>query len=176
MEITVHTRHLDIPAGLREAAVEKGQHLERFLEGTQRVEIVFSQDHAARDNGHVTCEISVVAAVASCASGRAVISRILRWRLPSPRRRNGCRECRTASCNARGLVTVRWASDQRSLRTERPPEPRSVPRSDRGSHCHREDCARPRAGPVVPGPVRAGLGRRDGRVPRPRPWYSKADA
>jgi ribosomal subunit interface protein len=61
MEITVHTRHLDIPAGLREAAVEKGQHLERFLEGTQRVEIVFSQDHAARDNGHVTCEISVVA-------------------------------------------------------------------------------------------------------------------
>jgi ribosomal subunit interface protein len=61
MEITVHTRHLDIPVGLRETAVEKAQHLERFLEGTQRAEIVFSRDHAARDDGHVTCEISVVA-------------------------------------------------------------------------------------------------------------------
>jgi ribosomal subunit interface protein len=61
MEITVHTRHLDIPAALREAAVEKAQHLERFLEGTQKAEIVFSRDHAARDDGHVTCEISVVA-------------------------------------------------------------------------------------------------------------------
>ncbi len=35
MEITVHTRHLDIPDQLREAAVEKAQHLERFLDGTQ---------------------------------------------------------------------------------------------------------------------------------------------
>jgi ribosomal subunit interface protein len=61
MEVTVHTRHLDIPNGLREAAVEKARHLERFLEGTQRAEIVFSRDHAARDDGHVTCEISVVA-------------------------------------------------------------------------------------------------------------------
>jgi ribosomal subunit interface protein len=61
MEITVHTRHLDLPAGLRETAVEKAQHLERFLEGTQRADIVFSRDHAARDDGYVTCEISVVA-------------------------------------------------------------------------------------------------------------------
>ena len=61
MEITVHTRHLDIADGLREPAVEKAQHLERFLEGTQRADIVFSRDHAARDDGHVTCEISVVA-------------------------------------------------------------------------------------------------------------------
>ena len=61
MEITVHPRHLEIPVALREAAVEKAQHLERFLEGTQRAEIVFSRDHAARDDGYVTCEISVVA-------------------------------------------------------------------------------------------------------------------
>ena len=61
MEITVHTRHLDIPAGLREAALEKAQHLGRFLDGSQRAEIVFSHDHAARDDGYVTCEISVVA-------------------------------------------------------------------------------------------------------------------
>ena len=61
MEITVHTRHLDIPTALRESAVEKAQHLERFLEGTQKAEIVFSRDHAARDDGYVTCEISVVA-------------------------------------------------------------------------------------------------------------------
>ncbi|MFZ2058089.1 MAG: ribosome-associated translation inhibitor RaiA [Acidimicrobiales bacterium] len=61
MEITVHTRHLDIPVGLREAAAEKAQHLERFLEGTQRADVIFSRDHAARDDGYVTCEISVEA-------------------------------------------------------------------------------------------------------------------
>ena len=61
MEITVHTRHLDIPAGLRETAIEKAQHLGRFLEGSQRADVVFSRDHAARDDGYVTCEISVVA-------------------------------------------------------------------------------------------------------------------
>ncbi|MGO9963326.1 MAG: HPF/RaiA family ribosome-associated protein [Acidimicrobiales bacterium] len=61
MEITVLTRHLELPAGLRETAVEKARHLERFLEGTQRADIIFSRDHAARDDGHVTCEISVVA-------------------------------------------------------------------------------------------------------------------
>jgi len=32
MEITVQTRHLDIPDQLRSAATEKAQHLERFLE------------------------------------------------------------------------------------------------------------------------------------------------
>jgi len=50
MEITVLTRHMDIPEGLRESAIEKAQHLERFLEGTQRADIVFSRDHAARDD------------------------------------------------------------------------------------------------------------------------------
>ena len=43
MEIAVHTRHLDIADQLREAAVEKARHLERFLEGSQRAEILFSQ-------------------------------------------------------------------------------------------------------------------------------------
>jgi ribosomal subunit interface protein len=61
MEITVHTRHLDIPDGLREVALEKAQHLERFLDGAEKADIVFSKDHAARDEGHVSCEISVVA-------------------------------------------------------------------------------------------------------------------
>ena len=51
MEITVHTRHLDIPDQLRESAVEKAQHLERFMEGTQLAEVIFSRDHAARDDG-----------------------------------------------------------------------------------------------------------------------------
>ena len=90
MEITVHTRHLDIPVGLRETAVEKAQHLERFLEGTQRAEIVFSRDHAARDDGHVTCEISVVAR-GPCRAGprEAAIWRTLHWRPPSPRRPSG---------------------------------------------------------------------------------------
>ncbi|MGA3214563.1 MAG: HPF/RaiA family ribosome-associated protein [Acidimicrobiales bacterium] len=61
MEITVHTRHLDIPDQLRESAVEKAQHLERFMEGTQLAEVIFSRDHAARDDGFVTCEVRVVA-------------------------------------------------------------------------------------------------------------------
>ncbi|MGO9582889.1 MAG: HPF/RaiA family ribosome-associated protein [Acidimicrobiales bacterium] len=61
MEITVHTRHLDIPDQLRAAAVEKAQHLERFLEGTERAHVIFSRDHATRDDGHVTCEVLVIA-------------------------------------------------------------------------------------------------------------------
>jgi ribosomal subunit interface protein len=69
MEITVHTLHLDIPEGLREAAVEKAKHLEKFLEGTQRAEVVFSRDHAARDDGYVSCDVLVVA------RGRSIRSR-----------------------------------------------------------------------------------------------------
>jgi ribosomal subunit interface protein len=61
MEITVQTRHLDIPDQLRQAAVEKAQHLERFLEGSKTAEVIFTRDHAARDDGHVTCEVLVVA-------------------------------------------------------------------------------------------------------------------
>jgi ribosomal subunit interface protein len=61
MDIAVRGRHLDIPAELREAALEKAAHLERFLEGTQRAEILFSRDHAARDDGYVSCEVVVVA-------------------------------------------------------------------------------------------------------------------
>jgi ribosomal subunit interface protein len=61
MEIAVSSRHLDITDQLREAAVEKAIHLERFLDGTQRAEVVFSRDHAARDDGCVTCEVVVIA-------------------------------------------------------------------------------------------------------------------
>ena len=73
MDIAVQCRHLDIPAELREAAVEKASHLERFLDGTQRAEVLFSRDHAARDDGYVTCEVVVVARgrfVRARASGR----------------------------------------------------------------------------------------------------------
>jgi ribosomal subunit interface protein len=61
MEITVQTRHLDIPDQLRAAAHEKAKHLERFLEGTQHAQVTFSRDHAARDDEYVTCEVVVVA-------------------------------------------------------------------------------------------------------------------
>jgi len=61
MDVAVRSRHLQIPTELREAAVEKAGHLERFLDGTQRAEILFSQDHAARDDGYVCCEVVVVA-------------------------------------------------------------------------------------------------------------------
>ena len=61
MEIKVHTRRVDIPDQLRESAVEKARHLERFMDGTQFAEVIFSRDHAAHDDGYVTCEILVVA-------------------------------------------------------------------------------------------------------------------
>jgi ribosomal subunit interface protein len=61
MEITVQTRRLDIPDQLRQVAIEKAKHLARFLDGTQTAEVVFSRDHAARDDEYVTCEILVVA-------------------------------------------------------------------------------------------------------------------
>jgi ribosomal subunit interface protein len=61
METSVHTRHLDVPEEFREVVADKTKHLERFLEGTQRAEVVFSRDHAARDDGYVTCEVLVVA-------------------------------------------------------------------------------------------------------------------
>ena len=59
MEITVQTRHLDIPDQVREAAIDKAQRLERFLDGAQQAQVVFSRDHAARDDGYVTCEVFV---------------------------------------------------------------------------------------------------------------------
>ncbi len=61
MEIAVRSRQLDIPNELREAAAEKANHLQKFLDGTQRAEIVFFRDHAARDDGYVSCEVLVVA-------------------------------------------------------------------------------------------------------------------
>ncbi len=60
MEIAVRSRHLDISAELRDVAAEKASHLVRFLDGTQRAEVVFSRDHAARDDGYVCCEVVVV--------------------------------------------------------------------------------------------------------------------
>ena len=60
MEITVQTRRLDIPDQVREVAVDKAQHLQRFLEGAEEAQVVFSRDHAARDDGYVTCEVLVV--------------------------------------------------------------------------------------------------------------------
>jgi len=61
MQIAVRSRRLDIPTELREAAVEKAGNLTRFLEGTQRAEIIFSRDHAVRDDGYVSCEVVVFA-------------------------------------------------------------------------------------------------------------------
>jgi ribosomal subunit interface protein len=61
MDIAVNARHVDLPAELRSVAAEKATHLERFLDGTQRAEIFFTRDHAARDDGHVSCEVVVVA-------------------------------------------------------------------------------------------------------------------
>ena len=66
----------------------------------------------------------------------------------------------------------RRRADQRSESPTRP----ATAVVDRGSDRHRQDGARARARPVEPGPLRAGIGRRHGRVPPPRPRHRQTDA
>jgi ribosomal subunit interface protein len=61
MEISVHARHLEVPVEIRELAAEKVENLGRFLEGTDQAEVLFFADHAGRDDGHVCCEVMIVA-------------------------------------------------------------------------------------------------------------------
>jgi len=61
MQIAVHGRHVEIGEDLRSLAAEKLVHLERFLDGTERAEVLFVRDHAARDDGHVSCEVTILA-------------------------------------------------------------------------------------------------------------------
>ena len=80
MDIAVRCRHLDIPSELHQIALEKASHLERFLDGTQRAEVLFSRDHAALTR--VTCAARSWSSpgAGSCALGRAGASRASRSR------------------------------------------------------------------------------------------------
>ena len=61
MEITVSSRHTEVSELLRESTVEKIGRLGRFLEGMDRAEVHFSEEHTRRNADKEVCEVTLVA-------------------------------------------------------------------------------------------------------------------
>ena len=59
LEITVSARHTDISPALRAAAEEKIGRLSRFLDGMDRAEVHFSEEHNPRISAKEVCEVSL---------------------------------------------------------------------------------------------------------------------
>ncbi|MEO6317189.1 MAG: ribosome-associated translation inhibitor RaiA [Acidimicrobiales bacterium] len=59
MEITVSARHTDISPALRAAAEEKIGRLSRFLDGMDRAEVHFSEEHNPRISAKEVCEVTL---------------------------------------------------------------------------------------------------------------------
>jgi ribosome hibernation promoting factor len=59
MQVSVSSRHTELAAGLRAAAVEKIGRLDRFLEGMDRAEVHFSQEASRRKMERQTCEVTL---------------------------------------------------------------------------------------------------------------------
>ena len=59
MDVTVSSRHLDLPASLRAAAVEKIGRLDRFLEGMDRAEVHFEEERNPRIADKDVCEVTL---------------------------------------------------------------------------------------------------------------------
>lgn len=59
LEITVSARHTDISPALRAAAEEKIGRLSRFLDGVDRAEVHFSEEHNPRIPAKEVCEVSL---------------------------------------------------------------------------------------------------------------------
>ena len=59
MEITVHGRHTEVPAEMRKLATEKVDHLGRYLDGMQRAEVVFFEEHNPRIAEPQGCEVTI---------------------------------------------------------------------------------------------------------------------
>ena len=60
MEITVSSRHTEVSELLRESTVEKIGRLGRFLEGMDRAEVHFSEEHTRRAADKEVCEVTLV--------------------------------------------------------------------------------------------------------------------
>ena len=60
MEITVSSRHTEVSELLRESTVEKIGRLGRFLEGMDRAEVHFSEEHTRRVADKEVCEVTLV--------------------------------------------------------------------------------------------------------------------
>jgi putative sigma-54 modulation protein len=60
VEITVSSRHTDVSELLRESTVDKIGKLGRFLEGMDRAEVHFSEEHTRRSADKEVCEVTLV--------------------------------------------------------------------------------------------------------------------
>jgi putative sigma-54 modulation protein len=60
VEITVSSRHTEVSELLRESTVEKIGRLGRFLEGMDRAEVHFSEEHTRRAAEKEVCEVTLV--------------------------------------------------------------------------------------------------------------------
>ena len=59
VDVTVSSRHLDLPPALRAAAVEKIGRLDRFLEGMDRAEVHFEEERNRRIADKDVCEVTL---------------------------------------------------------------------------------------------------------------------
>lgn len=83
MDITIRTRHADIPAPVRAAAEEKVTRLTRILNGMERAEIAFSEERNPRIAEKEVCEVTmfghghIVRARASAPEPLAAVDRVV---------------------------------------------------------------------------------------------------
>ena len=59
MQVTVSSRHTEVPDSLRSAAEEKIGRLERFLDGMDRAEVHFSEERNPRIPDRQVCEVTL---------------------------------------------------------------------------------------------------------------------
>jgi ribosome hibernation promoting factor len=59
LDITVSSRHVEVSAALRDAAIEKVGRLERYLEDMDRAEVHFSAEHNPRIEEREICEVTI---------------------------------------------------------------------------------------------------------------------
>ncbi len=60
MEIAIRSHNVEVSAELRSAAIAKIGHLDRFLEGMERAEVRFHEEHNPRIADKEVCEVTVV--------------------------------------------------------------------------------------------------------------------
>lgn len=79
MEIAVHGRHVELPSSVRDHAVAKVDHLEKYLHGLDRAEVLFSDGKKGHLADPVSCEVTleghgvVVRAVGTAAAPDAAL-------------------------------------------------------------------------------------------------------
>lgn len=59
MEIAVHGRHVELPSSVRRHAVQKVEHLGKYLHGLDRAEVLFSDGKKGHLSDPVSCEVTV---------------------------------------------------------------------------------------------------------------------